>query len=155
MSEDLFTVGNEAPDFELKDQNGKPFSLSSLKGQRVLLSFIPKSNKVDGIQLKELEKSQKTLKKYKTTAVGLTIDSVDENKKWAKKLKVKDTPLLSDSYPEGDVAKKYNSFDEATGSMSRANIVINEDQQIIFFKEYDAEKVPDIGRVIDYLKLMV
>ena len=155
MSEDLFTVGHEAPDFELQDQNGKPFKLSALKGQRVLLSFIPQSNKVDGNQLKELEKSQKALKKYKTTAVGLTTDSVDENKKWAKKLKIKATPLLSDSYPEGDVAKKYNSFDEESGSMSRANIVIDEDQQIVFFKEYASEKVPDVNRVIDYLKLMV
>jgi peroxiredoxin len=37
----MIEVGSQAPDFTLKDQNGKSVRLSSLKGKRVLLSFRP------------------------------------------------------------------------------------------------------------------
>ena len=37
----MIEVGSKAPDFTLKDQNGKTVRLSSLKGKRVLLSFRP------------------------------------------------------------------------------------------------------------------
>jgi peroxiredoxin len=37
----MIEVGSQAPDFTLKDQDGKSVKLSSLKGKRVLLSFRP------------------------------------------------------------------------------------------------------------------
>ena len=37
----MIEVGSKAPDFTLKDQNGKAATLSSLKGKRILLSFRP------------------------------------------------------------------------------------------------------------------
>ena len=37
----MIEVGKLAPDFTLKDQDGKPVRLSSLRGKRVLLSFRP------------------------------------------------------------------------------------------------------------------
>ena len=37
----MIEVGSKAPDFTLKDQNGKTVRLSFLKGKRVLLSFRP------------------------------------------------------------------------------------------------------------------
>ena len=37
----MIKVGIKAPDFTLKDQNGKTVQLSSLKGKKVLLSFRP------------------------------------------------------------------------------------------------------------------
>ena len=37
----MIEVGSRAPDFTLKDQNGKAVRLSSLKGKKVLLSFRP------------------------------------------------------------------------------------------------------------------
>lgn len=37
----MIEVGSQAPDFTLKDQNGKTARLSSLKGKRILLSFRP------------------------------------------------------------------------------------------------------------------
>ena len=37
----MIEIGSEAPDFTLKDQNGKELRLSDLKGKRVLLSFHP------------------------------------------------------------------------------------------------------------------
>jgi peroxiredoxin Q/BCP len=37
-------IGDAAPDFTLPDQNGQPVSLSSLKGQRVVIYFYPKDD---------------------------------------------------------------------------------------------------------------
>jgi thioredoxin-dependent peroxiredoxin len=36
--------GQQAPDFELPDQDGKPVRLADLKGQRVVLYFYPKAD---------------------------------------------------------------------------------------------------------------
>lgn len=38
---DVIKVGENAIDFNLKDQNGKEVSLKELKGQKVLLSWHP------------------------------------------------------------------------------------------------------------------
>jgi peroxiredoxin Q/BCP len=36
--------GDKAPDFTLKDQNGKDVKLSASRGQRVVLYFFPKAD---------------------------------------------------------------------------------------------------------------
>lgn len=38
------SIGDQAPDFETIDQNGKTIKLSDLRGQKVLLYFYPKDN---------------------------------------------------------------------------------------------------------------
>jgi peroxiredoxin Q/BCP len=40
----VIAPGEEAPDFELPDQDGNPVRLSSFRGQRVVLYFYPKAN---------------------------------------------------------------------------------------------------------------
>ena len=40
----MLEVGSKAPDFTLDDQDGNPVSLSSIKGQKVLLWFYPKAS---------------------------------------------------------------------------------------------------------------
>jgi len=40
----MLTVGDKAPDFTLRDQNGNNVSLSSFLGKKVVLYFYPKDN---------------------------------------------------------------------------------------------------------------
>ena len=40
----MLEVGSKAPDFTLDDQDGNTVSLSSFKGQKVLLWFYPKAS---------------------------------------------------------------------------------------------------------------
>ena len=40
----MLEVGSKAPDFTLDNQDGNPVSLSSFKGQKVLLWFYPKAS---------------------------------------------------------------------------------------------------------------
>jgi peroxiredoxin Q/BCP len=40
----MVEIGDEAPDFELPDQNGQPVKLSALRGKTVVLYFYPKAD---------------------------------------------------------------------------------------------------------------
>ena len=40
----MLSVGTQAPDFTLPDQNGEMHSLSDYRGQKVVLYFYPKDN---------------------------------------------------------------------------------------------------------------
>lgn len=40
----MLKVGDKAPDFRLKNDQGKEISLGDLRGKRVVLYFYPKAN---------------------------------------------------------------------------------------------------------------
>ncbi|MEA2570474.1 MAG: thioredoxin-dependent peroxiredoxin [Acidobacteriota bacterium] len=40
----MLNVGDEAPDFEVRDHNGNAVRLSDLRGRRVVLWFYPKAD---------------------------------------------------------------------------------------------------------------
>jgi peroxiredoxin Q/BCP len=40
----MLKVGDQAPEFRVKTDEGKDFSLSDFRGKRVLLFFFPKAN---------------------------------------------------------------------------------------------------------------
>ena len=40
----LLKIGNDAPNFSLKNQNDATITLTSLKGKKVVLWFYPKAN---------------------------------------------------------------------------------------------------------------
>lgn len=42
--EDMFAIGDVAPDFTLESDRGEPVTLSNLHGQKVILYFYPKDN---------------------------------------------------------------------------------------------------------------
>jgi peroxiredoxin Q/BCP len=44
MTETKLKVGDKAPDFELKDENGQTVRLSDFKGKRVVVYFYPKDD---------------------------------------------------------------------------------------------------------------
>jgi peroxiredoxin len=146
-------IGKQANDFMLKDQNGKEFKLSSFKGKKVLLSFHPLAwTEVCAKQMKSLEDNKATLDSLNTVAFGMSVDTVPSKKAWAESLGIKNTPLLSDFWPHGYVAKAYGIFREKNGFSERANIILDEDQKIIFFKVYEIGKLPDINEIINFIQ---
>ena len=146
-------IGKQANDFMLKDQNGKEFKLSSLKGKKVLLSFHPLAwTEVCAKQMKSLEDNKATLDSLNTVAFGMSVDTVPSKKAWAESLGIKNTPLLSDFWPHGYVTKAYGIFREKNGFSERANIILDEDQKIIFFKVYEIGKLPDINEIINFIQ---
>ncbi len=148
----MIDIGRQAPDFSLKDHNGKTVKLSKLKGKKVLLSFRPLAwTTVCHDQMHSLEDNHLQFDELNTIALGIGIDSVPSNKAWAKSMDIQNTRLLSDFWPHGEVAKTFGVFREADGFSERANIIIDEKQKVVFAKIYPTSQLPDIGEVLDFL----
>ena len=146
-------TGNKIPDFVLKEQHNKELRLSNLKDKKVLLSFHPLAwTNICAQQMKSLEENQERFNELNTVAIGLSVDTVPSKHAWAKELGIKNTKLLSDFWPHGEVAKKLGIFRRKEGFSERANIIVDEDQKVIFFKIYDIPQLPDIQEILNFLK---
>ncbi len=145
-------TGEEAKDFTLSDQDGKDVQLSTLKGKKILLSFHPLAwTSVCAEQMKSLEKNRSRFEKLNTVALGVSVDTVPSKKAWAKELGIKNTKLLSDFWPHGEVAQLYSLFREEDGFSERANIIIDESGVVKFVKVYPMAQLPDIEEIIKAL----
>jgi peroxiredoxin len=152
---DAIKVGETAPDFTLKDQNGKDFKLSEQKGKRVLLSFHPLAwTGVCTQQMQSLETNFKTVTALNTIPVGLSVDAGPSKKAWADDMKLKNLRIISDFWPHGAVAKAYGLFREHGGTSERANVIVDEKGKVAWVKVYEISQLPDINEVIDELKKM-
>src|SRR5574341_283185 len=119
-------VKEKARDFKLKDQNGKEIHLSDLKGKKVLLSFHPLAwTSVCAEQMKSLEENHGRFEGLNTVALGISVDTVPSKKAWAESLGIRNTSLLSDFWPHGEIAKLYGIFREKEGFSERSNIILD------------------------------
>ena len=148
----MIKIGSKASDFALKDQNKKIAKLSSFKGKKIVLSFRPLAwTPVCHDQMISLEKYYKRFEELNTIAFGVGVDSSASNKAWAQSLKVIKTRLLADFWPHGEVAMAYGIFRENDGYSERANIIIDENQKVVFAKVYPMDDLPDIEEIIKFL----
>jgi len=154
MNNQTIKIGDSIPHFVLKDQHSKELRLSDLKGKKILLSFHPLAwTKVCAQQMKSLENNYKRFEAMNTVPLGFSVDSIPSKHAWAKhELGIKNTRLLSDFWPHGEVAKLLGIFRQKEGFSERANIIADEDQKVIFVKVYDISQLPDIEEIIDFLK---
>jgi peroxiredoxin len=149
----IVQLGKTVKNFTLPDQSGETFVLSKFKSRRVLLSFHPLAwTPVCAKQMHFLERNKKVFDKLNTIAVGLSVDSVPCKAAWAKAIKIKNTKLLSDFWPHGDVAKRLGLFREKDGISQRANVIIDEKGKVCFLKVYPISQLPDIDEIIGFLK---
>ena len=151
--EDRPKVGDRAKDFTLPDQNDEEFTLADFKGKRVLLSFHPAAwTSVCAKQMKALEDNKAAFDQLNTIAVGVSVDTVPSKKAWAESLGIKYTRLLADFWPHGKIAQLYGIFRAKDGISERANIIVDENQKIIFFKVYKLGELPNIQEVLEVLR---
>jgi len=149
----IIQLGKTVKNFTLTDQFGQKFALSKFKGRRVMLSFHPLAwTPVCTRQMQSLEKNKKIFDKLNTIAVGLSVDSVPCKAAWAKAIKIKNTKLLADFWPHGNVAKSLGLFRDKDGISQRASVIIDEKGKVCFLKIYPISELPDIGEIITFLK---
>ncbi len=145
--------GEAAPDFTLKDQEGKDFKLSDHKGKKVLLSFHPLAwTGVCTEQMKSLETNYKAITALNTVPVGLSVDAVPSKKAWADSMGLKNLKILADFWPHGGAAKAYGLFREHGGTSERANVIVDEKGVVAWVKVYEISRLPDINEVLNVLK---
>lgn len=148
-----FMVGDVAPDFTASDQDKNDFTMSEHRGKKVLLSFHPLAwTSICADQMKSLEADKEAFDSLSTVAVGMSVDTVPSKKAWAESLGIKETRLISDFWPHGEIAKKYGIFNEEHGFSRRANIIVDEEGKVAWIKVYEPKTLPDINEVLDMLK---
>jgi len=146
-------IGDQAKNFTLKDQNDLNFNLEDYKGKKVLLSFHPLAfTGVCAEQMISLEQNQQIFEDLNTVAVGVSIDPMPSKLAWAKELGIVKTRLLCDFWPHGEIAQDFGIFRDKNGFSERANIILDEDQKIIYVKTYPLSQLPDIQEIIEVLK---
>jgi len=104
--------------------------------------------------MKSLEKNKAAFDSLNTIAVGVSVDTVPSKKAWAESLGIRNTRLLSDFWPHGKVARRYNLFRSEDGVSKRANVIVDENGQIAFVKIYPSGQLPDIQEILETLKRM-
>jgi peroxiredoxin Q/BCP len=92
----MIEQGDEAPDFELPDQDGRAVRLSDFRGQRVVVYFYPKADTPGcTTQACGVRDNHAAYSAAGATVLGISPDSVAKVKKFHDKYAL-DFPLLAD-----------------------------------------------------------
>jgi len=126
----MLPIGSMAPDFTLLAGPDQKFSLSGIKGKRIILAFYPADwSPVCSDQMSLYNEALDYFNQENAILAGISVDS-----KWCHLAFKNDRklhfPLLSDFEPKGDVSKLYEAYDEQAGESKRALYVIDEDRII-------------------------
>ena len=153
----MLNAGDEAPDFELPDQDGEPVRLSSYRGSPVVLYFYPKADtpgcttQACGIRDRSGEYEERGAK-----VLGISPDTPAKLRKFADKYGLAFT-LLAD--PEHEVADTYGTWVEKSMygkkymGVQRATFVIDPDGRIatvlpnVSPKTHDDEVLEALGEL--------
>ncbi len=146
-------VGDEAPDFTLKDQDGKEVNLRDLRGKKVLLSFHPLAfTGVCTRQMMALDVGMDELEGLGVMPLGISVDSQPTKRVWADSLGLKRLRILADFNPKGGAAGSMGLYIEDKGIDARANVLIDEQGKVMWAKVYDIPQLPDLGEVMAVLR---
>ena len=119
-------VGQQAPDFTLKNQDGKDVSLADLRGDRaVLVVFYPFA--FSGICTGEFTQARDDIASFQNDDVQLvavSCDPVPALKAWATQ-EGYEFPLLSDFWPHGATAESYGVFFTDAGFAIRGTFLVD------------------------------
>jgi mycoredoxin-dependent peroxiredoxin len=145
-------VGQEAPDFELRNQHGEPVRLSSFRGTKnVVLVFYPLAfSRVCSSELCALRDSFPEVTRDDTELLTVSVDSTFVLRKWS------DTEgfqfgLLSDFWPHGGVANLYGVFDADRGVALRGTFVIDK-AGVVRWKVVNP--IPEARDIAEYQKAL-
>jgi peroxiredoxin len=123
-------VGDQAPDFTLRDEKNEKWTLSGHRGKNILLVFYPLS--FSGVCTHELHEITNRADKFAATnaeVVGISVDS-----KYVQSAFKRDeglsAALLADFNPRGEVARKYGVYMDEWGYANRGSFVIDKDGRI-------------------------
>jgi peroxiredoxin len=129
----MLSVGVDAPDFTLHDQNRQPVTLSDFRGAKdVLLVFFPLA--FTGICQGELDQIRDHLPDFEnddTAVLAISVGPAPTHKVWAA-----DSgflfPVLSDFWPHGAVSQAYGVFNDNAGVANRGTFVVDRSGTIRF-----------------------
>jgi peroxiredoxin len=125
-------IGDKAPDFTLKDGNGKEWSLRDHLGKTVVMMFYPGDN--TPVCTRQMCSVRDHWSDYQATGaevVGVSMDSEESHRGFAEKHELPFT-LLSDS--TGEVTRKYDLKSWLPGRSARGVVVIDKEGRVAYHK---------------------
>ena len=142
----MIAVGDQAPDFTLRDQNNEQVTLSAFRDkQAVLIVFYPLA--FTGICTGELcvvRDDLTTFQNEDVQTLTISVDSPYSHKIFSERERY-EFPLLSDFWPHGAVAQAYGVFNDQAGISNRGTFLVDKDG-IVRFAEMNG---PGEGRDAD------
>ncbi len=125
-------IGDDAPDFKLKDGNGDDWTLSAHRGRAVVLLFYPGDD--TPVCTKEMCSVRDHWSDYQATGaevVGISTDTVESHGKFADKYSL---PLKLLADVDGEVRGLYGANSLLPGRTARAEFVIDKAGKIVYQK---------------------
>ena len=146
-------VGDEAPDFELKDLSGNTVTLSSFRGNKnVVLSFVPAAwTPVCSRQWPGYNIARDYFENNDAVVIGISVDNVPTLHAWVAEMGGLWFPVVSDFWPHGAVAKKYGIL-RSDGTSERALFVVDKKGTIRYTDVHDINKMPKLEHLIKALE---
>ncbi len=123
----MIAPGSKAPDFSLRDQEGKLISLRDLEGRTSVLVFYPLDFSPGCTD--QLNIYQEVLEDFEAqgaTLYGVSVDSAFCHKAFQEREGLT-IPLLADFEPKGEVARAYGMYIDERGHNERGFVVIGPD----------------------------
>lgn len=127
-------IGDKAPAFSLKNQDGKKVSLKDFKGQKLVIFFYPKDmTPTCTVEACNLRDNYSALQKKGIQVIGVSPDDEKSHTKFIEKHELPYT-LLAD--PEQEMLNKYGVWGEKSMygrkymGVHRTTFLINEDGKI-------------------------
>ena len=146
-------VGDEAPDFTMKDQDQNDVTLSSFRGKKnVVLAFYPLDwSPVCTGENKCLTDDFPNFESADAVVFGVSCDSFFSHKAWADSLDLKHQ-LLADM--SRSVSKSYGLFFEPLNCSKRATVIVGKDGKVGYVKVQEIKTARDDKEIFDALKAM-
>ena len=142
--------GDQAPDFQLADQDGKVHKLADYAGQTVVLYFYPRDDTPGCTkQACSFRDDMDEISAEGAVVLGVSTDSAESHQKFIAKHEL-NFPLLVDT--EAEVATRYGAWGEKTLygrksiGMTRATFVIGPDG--VLTKVWKRAKAADHGQAV-------
>jgi peroxiredoxin Q/BCP len=143
-------AGDRAPNFSLKDQDGKTHKLADYKGRTVVLYFYPRDN-TPGCTAEacSFRDEHEAIQRAGAVVLGVSTDSAEAHRKFQQQHSLP-FPLLVDA--DAKVASAYGSWGEKTLygrksiGMTRSTFIIGPDGKLA--RVWKRAKAADHGAVV-------
>jgi len=147
----MIEPGTPAPQFSLRNQDGKKVTLADLEGQTTVLVFYPGDfSRACTDQLNVYQEVLGELEKEGAKLYGVSVDSAFCHKAFQQHIGIT-IPLLADFHPKGEMARSFGVYSDEYGVASRALVMIGPDGVVRWSHVSPPLEIPGANLIFDAL----
>jgi peroxiredoxin len=148
----MIETGSPAPDFTLRDQDGKKISLSDFTGRTVVLVFYPADfSPTCTDQLSVYQEVLPQFEEQGAQLLGISVDNAFCHRAFQEHQGLT-IPLLADFHPKGEVARAYGVWSDEYGVAGRALVMVGPDGTVQWSYLSPPLEVPGANLIFDALE---